>query len=118
MSDITDKVKEQVEKANGNFSEIITAGRGLLVKLKDESNKQYKELVQLGEKTTEEEDSLFKDFLEMFESPFKDVKGTTSAWKFASLGLLLKMKSDGQAFYNELVELGKTDSKTDEVATQ
>lgn len=116
MSDISDKVKEQVEKANGNFSEIITAGRGLLMKIKDESNKQYKELVQLGEKT-EEEESLIKDFREMIESPFKDMKGTTSAWKFASLGLLLKMKTDSQAFYHELVELGKTSSKTDEVAT-
>lgn len=103
MSEFSDKIKDQLEKANEQFEKVLTAGRGLLVKVREESDKQYKELVQLGE--TKGEENLLDEYKSFVTESIK-----AEQLKLASVGLFTKVKSDGESFFNELVELGKSDS--------
>lgn len=114
MSEINDKIKEQVEKFNDTIEQVVKAGKGLAVKIKEESNKQYSELVELGEKTEESEEKLIKQFREFLETTLKDYKGSSKKVTLASKGLATRVKDNSENFFNELVELGTTEEEVAE----
>lgn len=107
MSDLSDKVKDQVEQ-------LVKASRGLAIKLKEESNKQYQELVELGEKSQDDEDKLVIQFRKFLEESFKDIKGSSKQVRLASLGLATRVRDNSESIFNELVELGTPEEKEEE----
>jgi polyhydroxyalkanoate synthesis regulator phasin len=106
MSEITDRVKEQLEQFNSTIDQLVTASRGLYVKVREESNKQFKELVSAGEATDAE--TLLKEIRTGVTSPFEDYKGSLEQIKHASRGLIVKARESGEKVFNELVELGQS----------
>ncbi|HEX4939278.1 MAG TPA: hypothetical protein VFX11_11430, partial [Candidatus Kapabacteria bacterium] len=58
MSEFSDRVKGQLEQFNNSIDQIINASRGLYFKIKEESNKQFDELVKTGEAQKTAEESL------------------------------------------------------------
>lgn len=111
MTEITDRVKEQLEQFNSGIEQLVSASRGLYVLVRDESNKQFKELVTAGEgKTTEE---VLQELRSGVSGPFEDVKGSLEQLKTASLGLIAKARESGDKYFNELVELGSKSKATE-----
>ncbi len=106
MSEITDRVKEQLEQLNSSADQILSASRGLYVKIKEESNKQFEELVKTGEAQTSEDKPLIEVIKTDFMAPFSDIKSTLAQLKSASLGLVVKARQSGETLFSELVELG------------
>ena len=106
MSEFSDRIKEQLEQFNSSIDQIINASRGLYVKIKEESNKQFDELVKTGEAQKTAEASFLDQLRKDIASPFDDVKGSLSQLRSASLGLIVKTREAGEQYFNELVELG------------
>lgn len=113
MSEISDRLKEQLEQVNSTLEQLATASKGLYLKVKEESNKQFKELVEAGQ--TQDTDAFLSQLRKDVTTPFEDVKSSIEQIKNASLGLLVKARSNSDKVFTELVELGQT-KKTDEVA--
>jgi len=106
MSEFSDRVKGQLEQFNNSIDQIINASRGLYFKIKEESNKQFDELVKTGEAQKTAEESLLTQLKKDITSPFEDVKGSLEQLKSASLGLVVKAREAGEQYFNELVERG------------
>ena len=106
MSEFTDRLKGQVEQFNNSIDQIINASRGLYIKLKEESNKQFDEWVKTGEAQKLADESLLSQIRKDIASPFDDVKGSLDHLRSASLGLVIKAREAGEQYFNELVELG------------
>jgi len=106
MSEFSDRVKEQLDQFNKSIDQIINASRGLYIKIKEEGNKQFDELVKTGEAQKTAEESLLEQLKKDISQPFDDVKGSLTQIKSASLGLVLKARESGEQYFNELVELG------------
>ena len=113
MSEISDRLKEQLEQFNATLEQVVTASRGLYLKVKEESNKQFKELVEAGQ--TQDTDSFLNQLRKDVTTPFEDVKSSLEQLKSASFGLLIKARENGDKVFSELVELGQT-KKSEEVA--
>ena len=60
MSEFSDRVKTQLEQFNASVDQVINAYRGLYVKIKEESNKQFDELVKTGEAQLKAEESFLE----------------------------------------------------------
>ena len=114
MSELSDRVKKQVDQFNSSIDQIINASRGLYIKIKEESNKQFDELVKTGEAQKTTEESLFGQLRKDITHPFEDVKGSLDQLKNASLGLVFKARESSEHYFNELVELGTSKEKITE----
>ena len=110
MTEITDRVKEQLETFNSTIEQLVNASRGLYVKVREESNKQFKELVATGE--TKDTDTLLQELRSDVTGPFEDVKGSLGQLKNASVGLILRARESGDKYFSELVELGQSKTET------
>ena len=106
MSEFSDRIKEQLEQFNSSVDQVINASRGLYIKIKEESNKQFDELVKTGEAQKSADANLLDQLRKDITSPFEDVKGSLNQLRSASLGLLVKTREAGEQYFNELVELG------------
>ena len=113
MSEFSDRVKTQMEQFNSSVEQFINASRGLYVKIKEESNKQFDELVKAGEAQLQAEESFLEQLKKDIVTPFEDVKSTLDQLKNASVGLVVKARNSGESYFDELVELGN--SKVQEV---
>lgn len=113
MTEITDRVKEQLDQFNGGIEQLVNASRGLYVKIREEGNKQFKELVTAGEGQSTE--ALLQELRNGVTSPFEDVKGSLEQLKSASLGLIAKARESGDKYFSELVELGSKQAPAEEV---
>lgn len=116
MTEITDRVKEQLETFNSTIEQLVSASRGLYVKVREESNKQFKELVATGE--TKDTDTLLQELRSDVTGPFEDVKGSLGQLKNASVGLILRARESGDKYFSELVELGQSKTEAAPVATK
>lgn len=124
MSELTekwsDKINDQYKQFNKNFDKIAKASKGLLTRIKNASEKQFKELVETGEKT---DSDIIDQVKETVKQPFTDIRGSVNKAKFASVGLFVKVKENGNRYFDELVVEGeKTEqpkaSKTDTKSKQ
>lgn len=106
MSEISDRMKEQLEQFNSSIDQIINASRGLYIKLKEESNKKFDELVKTGEAQQTADASFLDQLRKDITLPFDDVKGSLSQLRNASLGLVVRTREAGEQYFNELVALG------------
>lgn len=108
MSEFSDRVKGQLDQFNSSIDQIINASRGLYLKIKEESNKQFDELVKAGEAQKTADEPLLIQLKKDITTPFEDVKGSLEQLKSASLGLVVKARGAGEQYFNELVELGSS----------
>ncbi len=124
MSETTEKWSEklngQYQMLNKNLDKVAKASKGLLSILKESGTKQFNELVATGEKT---DDTLFEQVKESMKQPFTDFRGSVNKAKFASFGLIAKVKDNGTKYFEDLVAEGeKSESpksaKTSETKTQ
>ncbi|MBA56011.1 MAG: hypothetical protein CMK89_16280 [Pseudomonadales bacterium] len=113
MSEFSDRVKAQMDQFNSSVEQFLNASRGLYVKIKEESNKQFDELVKAGEAQLQAEESFLEQLKKDIATPFEDVKSTLDQLKNASVGLVVKARKGGENYFDELVELGN--SKVEEV---
>ncbi len=113
MSEFSDRVKAQMEQFNSSVDQVINASRGLYIKIKEEGNKQFDELVKAGESQLKAEESFLDQLKKDIASPFEDVKSTVDQLKNASVGLVVKARNSGENYFDELVELGH--NKVEEV---
>lgn len=116
MSEFSDRVKGQVEQFNSSVDQIINASRGLYTKIKEESNKQFEELVKTGEQQMSAEESFLAQLKKDVMTPFEDVKGSLGQIKSAYVGFVVKARNTGEQYFDELVELGT--SKMDELKSE
>ena len=105
MTQVTNKVKEQIEQLNQTVTQFIKAGRGLVVKVAEQSSKQFDELVKTGENKQEEGTTLVKTLRETLPESL-DVKTSANQLKLAALGLVSRAKDGSEKIFNDLVELG------------
>jgi len=114
MSEITNRMKEQLDQFSKSIDQIINASRGLYVKIREESNKQFEELVKTGESQQADDTSLLTQLRKDITTPFEDVKGSLDQLRNASVGLVVKARESGEQYFNELVELGSSRKTTAE----
>ncbi len=114
MSDLSDRVKTQMNQINESFDQFIHASRGLYVKIREEGNKQFEDLMKTGEKQLNAEEPFIKQLQQDLLTPFEDMKGTLDQLKHASVGLVVKARNRGESYFDELVTLGS--AKAGEVA--
>lgn len=108
MSKFSVRVKTQLEQFNSSVDQIINASRGLYVKIREESNKQFDELVKAGEQQLQAEESFLEQLKKDIINPFEDVKSSLDQLKNASVGLVVKARKSSESYFDELVELGST----------
>jgi len=122
MTEITDRVKDQLEQFNSTLDQVINASRGLYILIKEESNKQFGELVVAGEaqKAAEADgaSSLLTQLSKDVTGQFDDVKGSLTSIRNASLGLLVKAKESSEQTFSELAEKGQPEKAAEEEATE
>jgi len=110
MSEITDRIKEQFEELSGKVEQAVSAARGLVVKVKEDANSRFDELVAAGEAQAaaeaEGQDTIIEQIKTEVKEQLEDVKGSFDQLKSASLGLAVKAKEESNKYFNELVELG------------
>ena len=102
MTDIKEKVKEQLDQANQSIEQITKAGRGLVIKLSDGTNKQFNELVKVGQQQEEEGKSLASQVRAAWDGQFTN-KEYLGKLKLATLGLVTKTKDGAQKMFEELL---------------
>lgn len=108
MSEFSERVKDQVDQINSSVDQVVTASRGLYVKLKEESNKQFDELVKVGKEQADAEESFMEQLKKDIKAPFDDVKSSLDQVKTASVGLIVKAVNSGEQLFDELVKLGNS----------
>lgn len=113
MSEFADRIKGQLEQFNNSIDQIINASRGLYLKIREEGNKQFDELVKTGEAQQTSEESLLNQLKKDIATPFEDVKSSLDQLKHASVGLVVKARDAGEQYFNELVELGTSREKVE-----
>lgn len=112
MSELADRMKDQLQQFNNSIDQLINASRGLYIKLKEAGNKQFDELVKTGE-AQKAETSFLEQLRKDLSSPFEDVQSSLNQLRTASVGLFVKTRQAGEQYFNELVKLGS--QKTEEV---
>ncbi len=122
MTEIQDRVKEQLEQFNTTLDQVVNASRGLYLLIKEESNKQFSELVEAGEaqKAAEADgaDSLISQLTKDVSGQFDDVKGSFSNLRNASLGFIAKALESSEQTFNELVEKGQPEEAAEAPAAE
>ena len=108
MSEFSERVKDQVDQIDSSVDQVVTASRGLYVKLKEESNKQFDELVKVGKEQADAEESFMEQLKKDIKAPFDDVKSSLDQVKTASVGLIVKAVNSGEQLFDELVKLGNS----------
>jgi len=114
MSDFTDKVLDQYELGLESIDKLITAGKGLAIRIRDESSKQFNELIDAGKELEDSDKGILEQVKESLEEQLGDVKGTAHKARLASLGLLSQVKDNSEKFFNDLVTLGETEKEESE----
>ena len=113
MSELTDRIKSQLEQANEAVEQVKTASRGLVVKAIDRSTKAFRELIELGEAQLEAEanggDSLASQLSTGFRAQLEDLSASAEQVKVASIGLVIKTKAQGTKVFSDLIEAGNTE---------
>lgn len=108
MSEVTEKwsekLNDQYRQINRSLEKVNKAGKGLFIRIKDTSTKQFNELVKTGEKT---DSDLLDQVKETVRQPFTDIRGSVNKAKFASLGLLVKVRENGNRYFDQLVTEGE-----------
>lgn len=116
MSELKELINEQVEQIKINLDKLATAGVGLIVKVRDEADKQFSSLVQAGEGKhlfgKSETSSLAEELTNDIKAQFDDVQSSAEKFRVASLGLIVKVKESSEKYFDELVELGKKETST------
>ncbi|MES2662955.1 MAG: hypothetical protein V4629_06600 [Pseudomonadota bacterium] len=114
MSELTEKVSKklssQYEQLNDNWEKIVKASRGLAFRVKSQSEKQLKELIEAGEKIESSNKSILEEIRASVSAPLTDVKGSANKARLATLGLLSRVIENGERYFGELVELGDKSS--------
>lgn len=119
MSEFSDRVKDQLEQLNTSVDQVINASRGLYVKIREESNKQFEELVKAGEEQAAAEESFLEQLKQDITTPFDDMKSTVGQIRHAYMGLVVKAYNSGEQMFDELVELGTSKvEKVEKAATK
>ena len=106
MSELTSKVKVQLDQLNGSLDQVAKASRGLVIKVSQASSKRFEDLVKTGE--AQEGKSLAEQMRETFDGQFVDVKSSINQLRFAMLGLFTKTTANSSQLFNELVSIGST----------
>jgi polyhydroxyalkanoate synthesis regulator phasin len=114
MADIKEKVKEQLDQANQSIEQIAKAGRGLVIKLSDGTNKQFNDLIKVGQQQEEEGKTIVSQVRSTWEGQLSG-KEYVGKVKLAALGLVTKTKDGAQRLFDELVQLGEN-QKSEPVA--
>ena len=111
MTGIKDRVKEQF---NSSIEQVVSASRGLYIKIKEEGTKQFNDLVSAGEaqKAAEAEgaNSVIAQLTSDVKVQLGDVKGSLKQIKTASLGLIVKTKESSDKVFGELVDRGQKEA--------
>ena len=79
MNEISGIVKEQLEQFNTTLEQVINASRGLYLKVKEEGNKQLKDLIEAGQ--AQEPEAFLSQLRKDVATPFEDVKGSIEQLK-------------------------------------
>lgn len=116
MTELKDRVKDQLDQFNSSIEQLVSASKGLYLKAVEEGNKQFKDLVDTGVAQSESGEDLLAQIRSDVTGPFEDVKGSLEQIKNASLGLVVKARTSGEEYFNELVELGQKEETTEEAA--
>jgi polyhydroxyalkanoate synthesis regulator phasin len=103
MSQISDKVKDQVESMTKQINRLEAAGRGLLLKVSEESSRQFEQLAKEGEAQLESGNTLSQQLKNTVQVE-GGVKQVAQTLKLAALGLVTKAKSETQNIIDELVK--------------
>ncbi|CBL44648.1 Hypothetical protein HDN1F_10650 [gamma proteobacterium HdN1] len=106
MSEIADRLKEQLEQGKSALEKVASASKGLYIKAKEEGNKQFNDLVAAGQ--TQDAEAFLEQLKKDVVSPFEDLKNSLEQIRNASFGLLVKARNNGDKAFNELVELGQS----------
>lgn len=114
MTELKDRVKDQLDQFNSSIDQLVSASKGLYLKAVEEGNKQFKELVDAGVAQSESGEDLLAQIRNDVTGPFEDLKGSLEQIKNASLGLVVKARTSGEGYFNELVELGQKEEETAE----
>lgn len=117
MTELKDRFKEQLEQFNSNIEQLVSASKGLYIKAKEEGNKQFQELVNTGAAQAESGENFLEQVRNDVTGPFEDIKSSLEQIKNASLGLVVKARTTGEEYFNELVELGQKEDKEDKEET-
>lgn len=105
MEKTTDKIKDEVENMNESLNQLVCAGKGLILKITETSNKQFNELVKAGEGKT------FSAEIKNALPKISDAKTSIQQLKSASIGLISKSKEVGSRYFNELIKQGECQAK-------
>ena len=103
MSQITDKVKEQLDELTKQLNRVDAAGRGLIVKVSEEGSRQLEELAKEGETQLESGNTLTEQVKSIvkYNGDAKELVGTL---KLAALGLYEKVRSESKKIIDDLVK--------------
>lgn len=113
MTELKDRVKDQLDQFNSSIEQLVNASKGLYLKAVEEGNKQFQDLVDTGVAQSESGEDLLEQIRSDVTGPFEDVKSSIEQIKNASVGLVVKARSSGEEYFNELVELGQKDETTE-----
>lgn len=101
MSQFTDRIKGQFESVSKQVDRVSCAGRGLVMRLSEETGRQLEELVKEGE--TQRESG--NDFATQFKGSVKieaDSKEVATMWRMALIGLVKKAKLESKKIIEDL----------------
>lgn len=114
MSELKDRINEQVQQIKTNLDKLATAGVGLIVKVRDEADKQFTSLVEAGEGKQlfgkGETSSVAEELTNDIKAQFTDVQTSAEKLRVASLGFIVKLKDSTEKYFDELVEIGKKEN--------
>ena len=116
MTELKDRVKDQLDQFNSTIDQILNASKGLYLKAVEEGNKQFKELVDTGVAQSESGEDIISQIRNDVTGPFEDIKGSIEQIKNASVGLVVKARSSSEEYFSELVELGQKEETEEETA--
>lgn len=103
MSQLTEKFKEQLEGFGKQLNKLDAAGRGLLVKVTEESSRQLEELAKEGETQLESGNTLSEQLKSTVQVE-GGVKDVAQSLKMAAIGLFEKAKKESQKIIDDLVK--------------
>jgi len=114
MAELKDRINEQVQQIKINLDKIASAGVGLIVKVREEADKQFSSLVAAGEGKqlfgNGETSSVAEELTNEIKAQFTDLNSSAEKFRSASVGLVVKLKDSTEKYFDELVELGKKES--------
>jgi len=100
----SDKLSGQYKQLNKNLDKMAKAGKGLFARAKKAGTRQFNDLVEVGEKT---DSDILNEVKNTVKQPFNDIRGSVNKAKFASVGLFVLAKENGNRYFDELVNEGE-----------